>query len=109
MRRAGRTTRMLADAIEKAKSGRAVYVVCATEDHRRHLQNINGAEALAVGVKFETAETLGNLNWETMTLEGAHPNCLVIADHYAIEARFAKMLDMLHVYDEVEVYPNIEN
>jgi len=35
-----------------------------------------------------------------MRLIGAHPNCVVLVDHHAIEDRFARVLEMLHAYDE---------
>jgi hypothetical protein len=34
-----------------------------------------------------------------MTLRGAHPNCIVLVDHFAIERRYAAVLEMMHRYD----------
>lgn len=90
---------MLEDAVGQARNGRAVYVVAATQAHARMLENMSGKVAHELGIKFETAQTLGNFDWRTMRLAGAHPNSVVIADHYAIEAEFAAMLEMLHRYD----------
>lgn len=90
---------MLEDAIEQARNGRAVYVVAATKAHARMLEDMGGKVAHELGIKFETAQTLGNLDWRTMRVAGAHPNCVVLADHCAIESEFAAMLEMLHRYD----------
>lgn len=103
LRATGRTTRMLQDAIEHAKDGLAVYVIAATRTHaqllEKMLESIGGEEVTGLGIKFETAQNLGNFDWRTMRLAGASPTCVVLADHYAIEFAFARMLDMLHRYD----------
>ena len=90
---------MLEEAIEQARNGRAVYVVAATQAHVRMLEDMGGKAAHELGIKFETAQTLGNFDWRTMRLAGANKNCVVLADHYAIEAEFSAMLEMLHRYD----------
>lgn len=99
LRATGRTTRMLEDAINQAKNGRAVYVIAANTNQMRSLEILGGKEARELGVKFETVGTLGNFDWHTMRIAGAHKNCLVIVDHYAIEHEFASILEMLHRYD----------
>ncbi len=102
----GRTTRMLLDALQLCSGGRAVYVIAANERERIKL-NMQ-IEALGRGpwerdekafVKVETVQSVGNLNWETITLRGAHPNCVVLVDHYAIETHFSRIFDMLTQYD----------
>jgi len=99
----GRTTRMLEEAIKQAEAGRAVYVVGAKANHvwalEEAVKDICGKSASSLGIKFETAHTVGNFDWKTLTLRGAHPNCVVLVDHYAIEAEFARMLEMLHRFD----------
>ena len=98
-RQSGRTTRMLADAIELARAGRAVYVVGESLSHSRRLEIQGGSEARELGIKFETASSLRNFDLRTMHLIGAHPNCTVLVDHHAIEAAYGPMLEMLHRYD----------
>lgn len=97
LRRCGRTTRMIAAAKEAAKAGRAVYILAANETERCRLEQLIGEDS--PGIKVETAASLRNVEWESMTLRGAHPNCLLMSDHYAIESRFRKMLEELHRYD----------
>lgn len=98
-RQTGRTSRMLADAFEQARKGRAVYVVAANVRHAHHLEDMAGSVAKELGIKFETPETLGNFDWRTMSLKNAHPNCVAIVDHYAIECEYSALLEMLHRYD----------
>lgn len=93
-RQSGRTTRMLKHARALAEEGRQVYVVADNEDHARDFRRRVGK-----GVKIETPKSLGNLVWEDMRLLGAHPNCVLLVDHYAIERRHRTILEMLHRYD----------
>ena len=97
MRNTGRTTRMLLHAKLLAAEGRAVYVVVDNSRERNRLLLELGKDNK--GIEIETPETLGNLDWQTMTLRSAHPNCIVLADHHAIEDRFRAIVDMLHYYD----------
>lgn len=97
LRGTGRTTRMLEHAKKLAREGRAVYVIADNTEDARRLQMHCGEPSL--GIKFETPLTLGNFDWEQMRIRGAHPNCVVIVDHHAIEDRFARVLAMLHAYD----------
>ena len=102
----GRTTRMLLDALRLCHDGQAVYVVAAniadSARLNRMLDTLGRTEDEKDGpafVKVETGWSLGNLNWETLTLVGAYPNCVVLMDHYAIETHFSRMLEMLTRYD----------
>lgn len=95
-RQTGRTTRMLAEAVTLAKAGRAVYVVVANE---REVERIESLLPDNLGIQVETEYSLGNLDWESLRLVGAHPNCVVLVDHYAIESKFRQALAMLQRYD----------
>ena len=90
----GRTTRMLDEAKRMAADGKAVYVIAANELQANELRSLAGES-----VKVETAKSAGNFDWEQLRLVGAHPNCVTLIDHYAIESRFARVLEMLHRFD----------
>lgn len=94
-RNTGRTSRMLEEARRQVRKGRAVYVLCATLSHAQHLANDPDNEF----IKFETSQSLANFDWSTMIMRGAHPNCLVFVDHWAIESRYRAVLEMLHRWD----------
>lgn len=99
----GRTTRMLKRAKELALAGRTVYVLAANEIHRKLLEDVAirfvGIDPVDLdGIKFETERSLPDFDWITWTLVGAHPNCIVLADHWAIEKRFGHVLAELHRY-----------
>ena len=96
-RATGRTGRMLRKAEELARAGRAVYVVCG--DPRAMEGEFGREKAWSLGIKFESASSPGNLDLERVRLVGAHPNCVVLVDHYVIEKRFGAMLEELHRYD----------
>ena len=88
---------MIKHARELSKQHRAVYIVAANEQHAERIRRELGDEHH--GIKVETEDSLGNLDWKTLTLRGAHPNCSVLVDHYAIEIKFSRLLEMLTCYD----------
>ncbi len=110
LRGTGRTTRMLRHAHQlAAEDGRAVYVIGATKEHAAQLQHAydqlfhpEDDPAFRHGISFEDAQKLGGFSWETLSVRGAHPNCVFLVDHYAIEARYSRILQMLHAYDPAE-------
>ncbi len=91
---------MLEDAKAKALSGRAVYVIAANERDRCRMEHMLGHGGLNLGVKVETPRSMGNFDWGLMRPSYAHPNCVVLVDHYVIEQHFAAVLEMLHRYDQ---------
>lgn len=102
-RRTGRTSRMIKYAAEQAQKGRAVYVLAANDEHARLITSmafdlLDTPERLPF--KVETEQTLGNLDFHSMALRGAHPNCLVVPDHFAIEHKFEHLYRMMHQWDE---------
>lgn len=99
LKASGRTTRLLAEAISQDRSGRAVYVLTLDASHAESLKEECLRIAPDVRIKFEAAGCLRNLSWEQVRLVGAHPNCLVLIDHAAIEAKFGALLQMLHRFD----------
>jgi hypothetical protein len=101
-RMTGRTTRMMQEAVRLAKSGRAVYVVFASLSHGVGVvlgMSKDGVDVHQLGIKIETPETLTNLDWDTMTLKRAHPNCVLLVDHYVIERKMACALAMMTRFD----------
>ncbi len=100
LRRTGRTTRLVYDAIEAAAKGHAVYIVMACHGEIKRVQQLLGTERMhRLGIKIETAESLGAWDWDTLRNRGAHANCVFLVDHHAIEARFSGLLAELHRYD----------
>lgn len=92
----GRTTRMLEHAKQLNAQGKAVYVVVANQRQADHFTALHRDTP---SIKFETPQSLGNFDWQTLTLTSAWPNVVVLVDHYAIESRFGPLLKMLHAYD----------
>jgi hypothetical protein len=92
----GRTSRMITHAISLQMEGRAVYIISASQDHARFLRDQLPQNST---IKVETPSSAGNFDWRTMSLRGAHPNCVVLVDHFAIESHFAPLLKMLTAYD----------
>ncbi len=86
---------MIEAAKREADAGRAVYVVMATRDQADQMQR----QIDYPGINFEWPSSTGNFDWDTMRLLGAHPNCVVLVDHFAIETRFKSVLEMLHQFD----------
>ncbi len=104
LKQTGRTTRMLKEAYSLASEGRAVYVLAHNPNYAFELEckfdNMFGPrESHRLGVKFETPGRLQNFDFQAMQLQGAHPNCRVLVDHYTIESMYARMLQELHRFD----------
>jgi len=98
---------MLKHAVNLARAGRAVYVIADNKRDAERLTNllhemippgVHGPRIL--GIKVETPDTIGDFNWDSMRTPTAHPNCVFLVDHHAIEDRYAKLLEMLHAYDK---------
>jgi hypothetical protein len=95
---------MLTEAFKLAKEGKAVYVLATNSKHMYYMERMadrlfGSGEASRLGVKFETSASLPSFDFRTMQLKGAHPNCRVFVDHWAIESEYAKMLSELHRFD----------
>ena len=101
LRQTGRTTRLLEEAKHLAMAGRAVYVMAANEQHRRTLL-AEFPDAARLGIKVETPDSLPNFDWRRLHSLGAHPNCVFLVDHFAIESQFPAMIDMLRRYEKDE-------
>lgn len=95
-RATGRTTRMLQEASRLIDEGRAVYVIM---DSKAAIDRVREFDDR---IAFETPASSVTFDWEMMRLRGAHPNCVVLVDHYAIEQRYARLLEMLTRFDECE-------
>lgn len=94
---------MMELARKLAKQGKAVYVVFHTYGMRDSMQRWHEREHGEVkGIRFETAQMLPELDWWTLTLRNAHPNCVVLVDHAAIEDHFRipeAAYVMMHAFD----------
>jgi hypothetical protein len=103
-RQTGRTTRMMKLAIKLAREGRAVYVMFRTKDIGDAVQKTMLPQLMADGppvrIKFETPGSLEtSFSLERMELRTAHPNCVVLVDHYVIESRFGRLLETWTQFD----------
>lgn len=97
---------MLQEAFKLSKEGRAVYGVAVNEhDARRLRREIGGLASVQDpphqphGIKVETFEGLG-LGPNLERPKGMHPNCAILVDHYAIEDRYAAVLQMLTRFEQ---------
>jgi len=89
LRQTGRTTRMLAQAAAYAAQGRAVYVYGHHPHYVRLMQRDFGTGFPSV--KFEVLPE--DWDWVCMQPGGqrAHPNCVFLVDHLAIELRLEEL------------------
>ena len=116
--RSGRTYRLLNEADRQAATGVYVFVVAASMEHRDllirrflELHAVQGKQAdqntrlchdkvYHRGGQILFCVPVQQLEWETLRMLNAHRSCVVLVDHWAIETRFAPMLEMLHRFDE---------
>ncbi len=90
---------MLDDAVRYAKEGRAVYVMVARHSHKLDIVASRGDELDRLGIKVEVPGSSMLFDWRTMRVPGSHSNCVFLVDHWAIEQKFGRILEMLHRYD----------
>lgn len=96
LRATGRTYNLVKKAKHLSDNGKEVYIIAAHGAHANYLkpllkEYINKIEIISSSRR--------DFNWETLTIEGIHPEAEVLIDHYAIEFRYAKILKELHAYD----------
>lgn len=109
-RQTGRTSRMIRTAVEYAKLGRMVYILCpaeskeTTQNLAREILGKMGMPLDMIGesIKFETMTSIGlsRVDWRNQKLFNAHPNCKLLIDHFVYEREFKHILDGFHQYDE---------
>lgn len=88
---------MIEHAHTLAGQGKAVCIIAVNEHDAGRIRRLVGTPNR--GIKVETEESLPNFDWRTMRLKGAWPNCIVLVDHYAIEARISAQVEMMTRYD----------
>lgn len=93
-RGSGRTSRMLMEAEKLANEGYAVYIIAGSFLEAKRLRRLIVTDE----IKVEPIDC-PSFCWESFSLRGAHPNCVALVDHYAIECKFGKILDMWTKYD----------
>jgi len=99
---------MLEEAKKLALLGRAVYIIAVDEQERRRIALLLGNESPynnKFGIKVETTASLGNFDWNNLSLQGAHYNCTVLVDHYAIEKHIGEALltELTRYDDKIEI------
>lgn len=95
----GRSTRMMLHAIELAKQGRAVYVCVVNRAQIHSLERIREEHCpQATGIQYDTVAHL-DIDWDRLSLRGAHPNCVLLVDHAVIQWKFSRVLQMYEQYD----------
>lgn len=106
-RATGRTSRMLAKAVELAVQGKAVYVLCAGQkekiiNKRLLMEQVGERNPITNSIKFETWESLGrnNVDLENSRLRFAHPNCQLLIDHQFFSTHFSFAILGYHLYDK---------
>ncbi len=83
----GRTTALLEKAFELSVEGYAVYFVCQDGPAMIHAEQMYDKlfPYKDVKIKFETKNSLRNFDTVHCRLDGAHPNCVVVVDHFVVE------------------------
>ena len=104
-RQSGRTTRMVMEAIRLTRADRrAVYILMKDYHEVRRVQAGFPDLKDFPSIQIEPLDAFPNLVWNNM-LPGpnAHPNCIVLVDHFAIEVMLRNQLRELHRFDKEEL------
>lgn len=119
-RRTGRTTRMLLEALERAKAGEDVVVAASSHAHSQQLQDITAKLTnvevnnyryqpdlkLAFGggmITFLSTQD-DTFDWKTLSYHNRrfYPKTTILVDHYAIENTLALAFREVHRWDKDE-------
>lgn len=110
-RQTGRSYRMMKEAVENAKNGRAVYVLLGNIQHKQYfeylLQKVCAdegyiADSKRLGIKFETIQSLGGfsgVDLKNKRIIGSHTNCVLLVDHHFYAVHFGFAIQGFHNYD----------
>lgn len=113
MRRTGRTTRLLQDVIHLASEGKHVVVVSEGNTLLNVFSNMPIVKQVFkrrpvsggyVHISNGTIDFLHpenrHIDWYNLTIRGSQKEIFLV-DHYVIERKFKKLIEMLHRYDEI--------
>ncbi len=103
----GRTTRMLESAVAEATEGAYVFVAAANINHARLLYSWLVSRMHGQGTNLESAKVYFGAKGGSVTVIpikdvdlqtgktrfGAHPDCQMFVDHFAIESEMGFALD----------------
>jgi len=108
---------MLKHAIQQCIDGRYVFCVMANDMEMQRAYR-ETAEYVTVAFPIARLEHTGcgklyfdngqiqfctagdpQFNWDLMKMTGAHPSCVILVDHYAVEYRFKKQIAAMHRWD----------
>ncbi len=94
--RSGRSHRLIEKAKHFDSIGKTVYVVSANKDHTILLKSAFRSHP---GIRVESIDSIGYINWGTLRVHGAYPNCEFLFDHYALETYFEAVNAARHRFD----------
>lgn len=95
----GRTTRMIEEAVREARKGRQVYILAGSDRDEIRLRSLLPQDVQDT-VTVVSDQTLGYLiDPYYLRLSGVDPDHLLLIDHYYIEHRYGKLIDMWMRYD----------
>jgi hypothetical protein len=94
---------MLKEAVKLTTEGQRVYVLAAHESHRRaliwELRRISPSALSTAALTFVTPRS-ADFDWRDLTIRGVDPRTTtILIDHYAIEHRFPRLIEMYRRFD----------
>lgn len=110
-RQTGRSYRMMKEALNHAKNGRAVYVLLGNIQNKQYFESLlqkvcadegYTANCKRLGIKFETLESLNGfsgLDLKNKRIIGSHTNCVLLVDHNFYAIHFGYAIQGFHNYD----------
>lgn len=110
-RQTGRSYRMMKEALNHAKNGRAVYVLLSDVQQKQYfeylLEKVCADEGYIannkrLGIKIETIQSLGGFNGvdlKNKRIIGSHTNCVLLIDHHFYATHFDFAIQGFHNYD----------
>ena len=99
-RSTGRTGRMMREAIRLAEAGQDVVVVVAGAKQAHDL--FVEYDLITMPLVHLTTEAVANRDIDWMSMRMKRTGMVLLVDHYVLERRYPKILEMLHRFDAVD-------
>ena len=100
LKQTGRTQRLIEEALRCESAGNAVIIVtessAGADFIKKRIKDIRKDSKIEVCTPYDKS----GFDWRTMSFFGTHPETVVLIDHYTIEVKFHKILEILHRFDK---------
>lgn len=87
---------MMEEAKRLASEGKSVAIIVGSDVSKTQMESDLSGTGVRVVLHRDP-----NIDWERLAIKGWNStNAITLIDHYAIEQKYSRLLEMLHRYDQ---------